>query len=143
MPNRKKQFVLVAGLLAFTACCSIYAAQSGPAASKGGRYEPSSLGAIHQSVVRPLKDDSSYEAPAYPLFAPALAEGEGRPETESFCSLCHSTRYIVMQPPLPGDTWAAEVTKMIKVYGAPIPEASAQKIVTYLRSHYTPETRKQ
>ena len=143
MPNRRKQFVLVAGLLGFTAGCSIYAAQSGPAAPKAGKYEPSSLGSLHQSATPALSDNSSYEASPYPLFAPVLAEGEGRAETESFCSLCHGTRYIVMQPPLPGDTWTAEVTKMIKVYGAPIPEASAQTITNYLRAHYTPETRKQ
>jgi hypothetical protein len=48
-----------------------------------------------------------------------------------------------MQPPLPADMWAAEVNKMIKTYGASIPEDATQKIIQYLQSHYTPETRKQ
>jgi hypothetical protein len=48
-----------------------------------------------------------------------------------------------MQPPLPAATWEAEVNKMIKTFGAPIPEASAKKIISYLQTHYTLETRKQ
>ncbi|HKW64101.1 MAG TPA: hypothetical protein VJN89_16235 [Candidatus Acidoferrum sp.] len=57
--------------------------------------------------------------------------------------MCHSTRYITMQPPLPATTWEAEVNKMIKTFGAPIPEATAKKITSYLQTHYTPQTRKQ
>ena len=57
--------------------------------------------------------------------------------------MCHSTRYITMQPPLPVATWEAEVTKMMKAYGAPIPEAAAKKITTYLQGHYAPENRKE
>jgi hypothetical protein len=48
-----------------------------------------------------------------------------------------------MQPPLPAATWEAEVNKMVKTLGAPIPEESAKKIVLYLQAHYTPDTRKQ
>jgi len=48
-----------------------------------------------------------------------------------------------MQPPLPSATWDVEVNKMIGTFGAPIPEASAQVIRTYLKRHYTPETRKE
>jgi hypothetical protein len=47
-----------------------------------------------------------------------------------------------MQPPLPAATWEAEVAKMNKAYGAPIPDGVSQKIVQYLQTHYTPETRK-
>ena len=52
------------------------------------------------------------------------------------CQFCHSTDYIVMQPP--GDTkqWDGVVTKMIKVYGAPIDEADVGKIVDYLTQTY-------
>jgi hypothetical protein len=112
-------------------------------APKAGAYEASKLGSIRQGATRPFNENSSYELSSYPLFAATLAEGEGLAETESFCGVCHSTRYIVMQPPLPGETWVAEVNKMVKTYGAPIPAASAQKIVQYLQTHYTPETRKQ
>jgi cytochrome c5 len=142
MARSKRRLVLLIGI-GFAGCCAIYAAQAGSTAPKAGGYEAAALGSIHQAATRTLKENSSYEASSYPLFAATLAEGEGLAETESFCGMCHSTRYIVMQPPLAGDTWAAEVTKMVKTYGAPIPAASTQKIVLYLQTHYTPETRRQ
>jgi hypothetical protein len=43
---------------------------------------------------------------------------------------------------MPAAAWDAEVHKMIKTYGASISEADAQKIIQYLGSHYSPETRK-
>ena len=51
------------------------------------------------------------------------------------CGACHSVDYIKTQPTGPKfkkDFWTAEVTKMIKVYGAPIDEADVGKIVDYL-----------
>lgn len=108
-----------------------------------GSYAPSTLGQVHEPAPVALNDDSVYKVSAYPQYRPELAEGEGRAETESFCSLCHSTRYITMQPPLPAATWEAEVTKMRKTLGAPIPDASAALIIKYLQAHYTPDTRKQ
>ena len=110
---------------------------------KRGNYAPATLGQLQQPAPATLTDDSVYQVSAYPLYPPELAEGEGRAETESFCSLCHSTRYITMQPPLPAATWEAEVTKMRKTLGAPISDASAALIIKYLQAHYTPDTRKQ
>ena len=55
------------------------------------------------------------------------------------CTACHSADYISTQPRGPKfnkDFWQAEVTKMIKVYGAPIGEADVPKIVDYLASTY-------
>ena len=124
-------------------------ARAGPAAGllsaqvERGSYAPATLGQLPQPLPPALTDDSVYQVPAYPLYPPELAEGEGRAQTEGFCSLCHSTRYITMQPPLPAATWEAEVTKMRKTLGAPIPDASAALIIKYLQTHYTPDTRKQ
>lgn len=108
-----------------------------------GNYAPATLGQLQQPAPAALTDDSVYRVSVYPQYPPELAEGEGRAETASFCSLCHSTRYITMQPPLPAATWEAEVTKMRKTLGAPIPDASAALIIKYLQTHYTPDTRKQ
>jgi hypothetical protein len=52
---------------------------------------------------------------------------------------CHSADYIKTQPrgeKFKKDFWAAEVTKMIKVYGAPIEDADVGKIVDYLTANY-------
>ncbi|WP_407187517.1 cytochrome c [Bradyrhizobium centrosematis] len=54
------------------------------------------------------------------------------------CSACHSADYIKTQPPMKDKKgfWQAEVTKMIKVYGAPIDNADIGKIVDYLAATY-------
>lgn len=107
-----------------------------------GRYQPASPGQLSQATSRENAPDSQYGGAAYPLYAPQLEEGEGKAEVDGYCSTCHSTRYITMQPPLPGATWDAEVTKMKKTFGATIPDETAAKITRYLQEHYTPETRK-
>ena len=56
---------------------------------------------------------------------------------EANCAVCHSSDYLKMQPPRQGKAfWTAEVTKMIKVYGAPIEPADAAKIADYLAVAY-------
>ena len=55
------------------------------------------------------------------------------------CGSCHSADYVLTQPTGPKfkkDFWQAEVTKMIKVYGAPIDDADVGKIVDYLTANY-------
>jgi hypothetical protein len=53
------------------------------------------------------------------------------------CSTCHSLDYIVMNSPfLTRAAWAAEVRKMMKIMGAPIPEDEVAPIVDYLTQHY-------
>ncbi len=55
------------------------------------------------------------------------------------CTACHSADYVQTQPRGPKftkDFWQAEVTKMIKVYGAPIDDADVGKIVDYLTANY-------
>lgn len=77
--------------------------------------------------------------------APALAQesqlrlkdGPGRQLVEANCVMCHSLDYIPMNSPfLDRKGWEASVTKMIKVMGAPIAEADAQKIADYLAGQY-------
>ena len=55
---------------------------------------------------------------------------------QSFCSTCHSLRYITMQPPLPPAQWEATVKKMIDVHGAEIPQPIAWRIIAYLQANY-------
>jgi mono/diheme cytochrome c family protein len=66
-----------------------------------------------------------------------FAEGPGRDVAAANCQTCHSVDYISTQPPRMGKRfWTAEVTKMIKVYGAPISEADAGAIAEYLAMSY-------
>jgi mono/diheme cytochrome c family protein len=66
-----------------------------------------------------------------------LKPGPGLETAQNNCVACHSADYIAMQPPKRGKAfWDAEVTKMIKTYGAPISEADAKVIADYLAQTY-------
>ena len=65
----------------------------------------------------------------------AFKPGPNLETVQGNCGACHSADYIATQPQGPAFKkafWEAEVTKMIKVYGAPIDEADVPKIVEYL-----------
>jgi len=134
--SSRERLVLSSVLCAFLASSALYAEFS------AGFYTPEEAGSIRQMLPNAASTGSSYEVGAYTLYPTALPSGDGQLEVASYCNTCHSTRYITMQPPLPADAWTAEVNKMVKNYGAAIPEDATQKIIQYLRSHYTPETRK-
>ena len=79
------------------------------------------------------------------IAAPALAQEQvvelkkapGLDKVATNCAVCHSLDYIQMNSPFPNAAlWDAEVTKMIKVYGAPISDADAAAIANYLKSNY-------
>ncbi len=53
------------------------------------------------------------------------------------CIACHSVDYIQMNSKFMDKAgWTASVNKMIKVFGAPIPESDVEPIATYLAQHY-------
>ena len=67
----------------------------------------------------------------------ALKDGPGRDKVEANCAACHSLDYILGNSPFMNRTvWDAEVTKMIKAFGAPISDADAKEIVDYLTKNY-------
>jgi hypothetical protein len=127
---------LVTTVFAFSASAALYAQFN------AGFYTLQGPGSIRQTIPSAATASASYDVAAYTLYPAMLASDDGEQEVASYCNTCHSTRYISMQPPLPAETWTAEVNKMVKTYGASIPDDSTQKIIHYLQSHYTPETRK-
>ena len=69
----------------------------------------------------------------------AFKPGTNLEVVQNNCTACHSADYINTQPRGPKfkkDFWQAEVTKMIKVFGAPIDDADVGKIVDYLAAAY-------
>jgi sulfite dehydrogenase (cytochrome) subunit B len=69
----------------------------------------------------------------------AFKPGPNLDVVKNNCTACHSADYVNTQPRGPKfkkDFWQAEVTKMIKVYGAPIDDADVPKIVDYLTTTY-------
>jgi mono/diheme cytochrome c family protein len=80
------------------------------------------------SMAKPV----SYELPEETA---AFGPGPNQDAALGNCAACHSADYIKTQPrgaSFKKDFWQGEVTKMIKVYGAPIDEADVSKIVDYL-----------
>jgi hypothetical protein len=67
-----------------------------------------------------------------------LKEAPGLDKVEGNCGGCHSLDYVVMNSPFPNAAvWDAEVTKMIKTFGAPIEETNAKIIADYLKKTYS------
>ena len=78
---------------------------------------------------------------ALPAFADeasiALKKAPGLDKVQANCGTCHSLDYIQMNSPfMNAATWDAEVSKMIKAYGAPISDADAAAIKDYLKANY-------
>jgi sulfite dehydrogenase (cytochrome) subunit B len=67
----------------------------------------------------------------------ALKKAPGLEQVEANCGACHSLDYIQMNSPfLTSAAWDAEITKMIKVFGAPISDDDARAIADYLKTNY-------
>lgn len=66
-----------------------------------------------------------------------LKPGPGLDKVESNCQACHTLAYVPMNSVyLNAAGWDAEVTKMIKAYGAPVDDADAKAIAEYLKKNY-------
>jgi cytochrome c5 len=66
-----------------------------------------------------------------------LAPGDGVERVQSYCAMCHSLDYIVMNSPFQDRAgWEKTVTKMVKVMGAPLTAEDTTAIVAYLEQHY-------
>ena len=83
--------------------------------------EPAALNPIANSTSKDIHDVETY-----------IGAVKGEDVFKANCLTCHSLRYIQMQPPFPRKTWEKIVDKMIKNFGAPIPDSSAKVIVNYL-----------
>jgi len=87
---------------------------------------------LHAAIAAPV----SYKLPDETA---AFKPGPNLDVVRNNCTGCHSADYIATQPRGPSykaEFWKAEVTKMIKVYGAPVGEADVPRIVEYLSATY-------
>jgi len=66
-----------------------------------------------------------------------LKKAEGVDKVEANCQACHTLAYIPMNSKFLNNAgWTAEVTKMIKAFGAPIDDGDAKAIIDYLTKNY-------
>lgn len=82
---------------------------------------------VHQS----LAEDFVHRI-TLPHYEPTFPPGPGRQEFVTACVVCHSSRYITMQPRFSRSTWLSEVKKMKDIYGAHISDDQAARITDYL-----------
>jgi mono/diheme cytochrome c family protein len=78
------------------------------------------------------KTTIAFPPDARPTFKP----GPGVEKAQQYCAVCHSPAYVAIQPPFTAAQWTAEVTKMQKTYGAPIPPEQVAPLVEYLTAEY-------
>ena len=97
----------------------------------GFRFAPAPVATLSPSL-QPAADSAEYQHIVLPHDEPQLPPGPGRTEFATNCVVCHSPRYVSMQPPFPRKVWKAEVKKMVDAYKAPISEHDQAQIVDYL-----------
>jgi|SRR4029077_11345237 hypothetical protein len=124
MTRRTKMMVLSLGLSALAVSCGHPSTTSNEA----------SHGIAHARMesVRDSKPDGPIHSIVMPHDEPVFPPGLGRDEFVTACVVCHSPRYITMQPRFSRTTWLSEVKKMKDVYGAHVSEEQVPRITDYL-----------
>jgi hypothetical protein len=75
---------------------------------------------------------TTVETIVLPHEEPELPPGPHQRAFATSCTICHSTRLVMTQPPFPRKQWTEVVHKMVKTYGAPITAEAEEQIVDYL-----------
>ena len=78
------------------------------------------------------EEDGVHSLGTLPQAPATLPPGPHQDVYTSNCLVCHSNRYVFMQPKFTHKMWEAEVTKMAHTYGAPISAEQQAQIVEYL-----------
>jgi cytochrome c5 len=94
---------------------------------------PCVIGQTSQPQSAPSTSDvKKITLPAIPF--PTLPDGPGRDVYMVQCGICHTQRYVTMQPRFSRKVWTDEVNKMINTYKAQIQPDQVNTIVDYLVS---------
>lgn len=92
------------------------------------------LAALAQQSAKAAPDNAknAKQEITLPEMTTKLPDGPHRDVVENRCELCHTARYITMQPRFSQAVWEKEVKKMVNAYKAPISDAEQAQIVEYL-----------
>lgn len=126
--------ILILSAIPYLVSCS---SETSPASAETKKTAvDSTINSANNSANSASKADGQVAGKAIelPHFQPDFPAGEGKDLFISRCGVCHSLRYVTMQPDFPKKTWAKEVDKMIKTYGAHIDKKEADAITAYLYS---------
>jgi hypothetical protein len=116
MDNWKKAFVFATTTTSLAAAVMVYSQQPSTPAGKPAANTASN----------PV---NNITLPRYP---PDVAQGPNVEVYSRNCLLCHTARYVSMQPRFPKSVWQSEVKKMIDAYGAVISDGDQTLIIEYL-----------
>ena len=94
------------------------------------------VGTVATADDQGLQKDGTLRSITLPAITVALKEAPGGELTGRMCGVCHSLDYITTQQKFSQARWQAEVAKMVKVYGAPIPDEDAPVIAGYIAKSY-------
>jgi hypothetical protein len=109
--------------------CALTLAVMTVAGSAAGQSQPQTAG----STKRTAKDGpNQVQTIVLPQYPGEVAQGPQVQVYERHCLICHTSRYVAMQPRFSKTVWQNEVKKMVDAYGAPISEADQALIVEYL-----------
>ncbi len=85
---------------------------------------------------QPASTGGTVHSISLPAVQVVLKPGPGMDKTAGYCNVCHSLDYITTQPAFTKEKWGEIVNKMVKVYGAPIPQDVGREITEYLGTEY-------
>ena len=97
----------------------------------GFHFALAPVGTMSTSL-QPKADGAEYQRIVLPHDEPELPSGPGRTEFVTNCIICHSPRYVSMQPSFSRKVWKEEVQKMVDAFKAPISEHDQAQIVNYI-----------
>ena len=126
MTPKAKSVVLALGLAALVVGCGH--------PSHIAKEEDRGTADLRMESMLHSSSDSPVHTIVMPHDEPEFPPGPGRDEFVTACVVCHSPRYITMQPRFLRATWLSEVKKMQDTYGAHISDEQALKITDYLFS---------
>src|SRR6266446_6322824 len=126
MTPRIKSVVLLVGIAALMAGCG--------RSSNISKEPEHGIANGKMDSMLDAKPDSPVHTIVMPHDEPLFPPGPGHDEFVAACVVCHSTRYITMQPRFSRTTWLSEVNKMKNVYGAHISDEQVLRITDYLVS---------
>src|SRR5713101_1309121 len=126
MTPRIESVLLSLGIAAWVAGC-------GRASSASAEPEHGIANGRMESMLD-LKSDSPVHTIVMPHDEPEFPPGPGHDEFVTACVVCHSPRYITMQPGFSRTIWLGEVKKMKDVYGAHVSDQEVLEITDYLVS---------
>jgi len=109
--------------------CAVTVAAMAMAGITGGQSQPAMAGASKHPAKNGPNQVQRIVLPQYPG---EIIQGPNVQVYEKDCLICHTARYVSMQPRFSKAVWQSEVKKMVDAYGAPVSEADQALIVEYL-----------